>query len=111
MENQHRHIMGFRDFERSTVDHINNIKSLEQAITENLEATAEELRKSYNPEAVRHLSLARTALEEGFMWWIKSIAQPTSGLANAKLHGSYKPENVGVQKPSSHGIGINNPGV
>jgi hypothetical protein len=87
IENQHRHITGYRDLPEDTVGRINWIKEVEQEVTRALENVAQEAGKLYSPNVLRHLAIARTELETGFMYLIKAVARPTNGLANARLHG------------------------
>jgi hypothetical protein len=93
MENQHRHITGYQDFPKETVDKINRLKSLEQVVAEELERVARDAGKDYNSNVMRHIAIARTELETGFMYLIKAVARPTNGLASARLHGTEEPDN------------------
>lgn len=71
MDNQHKLIKGYRDLSQSEIDGMNSIKSLE--------VDAGELFKQISQiEGVdlRSLALAKTKLQEGFMWFVRSIAKP-----------------------------------
>ncbi|NWC72538.1 hypothetical protein HX823_00440 [Pseudomonas sp. P7759] len=71
MDNQHKKITGYRDLPQSEIDGMNSIKSLE--------ADAGELFKQIGQiESVdqRTLALAKTNLQQGFMWFVRSIAKP-----------------------------------
>lgn len=76
MENQHKHIKGYRDLSQSEVDGMNSIKALE--------ADAAQLFKQIEQldgVDARSLSLARTSLQQGFMWFVRSIAKPADPFA------------------------------
>lgn len=71
MDNQHRKISGYRELSQSEIDGMNSIKALE--------ADAGELFKQI--QAIpgvdpRSLALARTHLQEGFMWFVRAVAKP-----------------------------------
>lgn len=72
MENQHRRIEGYREFDEKDVDHISTIKSAEKDIgqlwqqIENIPGVDK-----------RALALAKTSLQEGFMWFVRAVAKPT----------------------------------
>ncbi|WP_395599010.1 hypothetical protein AB4P95_11290 [Pseudomonas sp. A1437] len=71
MDNQHKKITGYRDLIQSEIDSMNSIKTLE--------ADAGELFKQIGQiEGVdsRLLALAKTNLQQGFMWFVRSIAKP-----------------------------------
>lgn len=71
MDNQHKKITGYRDLTQSEIDGMNSIKALE--------ADAGELFKQIGQiEGVdpRLLALAKTNLQQGFMWFVRSIAKP-----------------------------------
>ena len=69
--NQHKKITGYRDLTQSEIDGMNSIKALE--------ADAGELFKQVGQiEGVDShlLALAKTNLQQGFMWFVRSIAKP-----------------------------------
>ena len=71
VDNQHKKITGYRDLSQSEIDGMNSIKALE--------AAAGELFKQVGQiEGVdsRLLALAKTNLQQGFMWFVRSIAKP-----------------------------------
>lgn len=71
MENQHKKITGYRDLSQSEIDGMNSIKALE--------ADAGALFKQVSEIAdvdPRLLALAKTNLQQGFMWFVRSIAKP-----------------------------------
>lgn len=71
MENQQKKITGYRDLTQSEIDGMNSIKSLE--------ADAGELFRQIGQidgADPRLLALAKTNLQQGFMWFVRSIAKP-----------------------------------
>lgn len=76
MDNQHKKITGYRDLSQAEIDGMNSIKALE--------ADAGALFKQIGQvEGVdpRALALAKTKLQEGFMWFVRSIAKPADPFA------------------------------
>lgn len=71
MENQHRHIKGYRDLSPEEIALINEVKAQGVTLGQALDATAQ----IPNVDQ-RALSLARTHLQTGMMWLIRSIARP-----------------------------------
>ncbi len=71
MDNQHKKITGYRDLTQSEIDGMNSIKSLEADVG-NLFKQIGEI-EGVDP---RLLSLAKTNLQQGFMWFVRSIAKP-----------------------------------
>lgn len=71
MDNQHKLIKGYRDLSQSEIDGMNSIKALEVD-------TGELFKQVSQIEGVdqRSLALAKTKLQEGFMWFVRSIAKP-----------------------------------
>ncbi len=71
MENQHKMIKGYRDLSQSEIDGMNSIKALEVD-------TGDLFKQVSEIEGVdaRSLALAKTKLQEGFMWFVRSIAKP-----------------------------------
>lgn len=79
MENQHRKISGYRELSQAEIDAMNDTKALaEQCGThiKRLESAAAQ-EGGYDPDK-RALAIARTKLQEGFMWLNRSIAKPTT---------------------------------
>ena len=73
MENQHKRITGYRDLSQQEIDLMNEGKALAEQCGEyisKLEAN-QEIDKS-------NAALAKTNLQQGFMWAVRSIAQPTT---------------------------------
>ncbi len=71
MENQHKKITGYRDLSQSEIDGMNSIKALEKD-------TGDLFKQISDIEGVdpRLLALAKTNLQQGFMWFVRSIAKP-----------------------------------
>ena len=69
MENQHRLIKGYRDFDKLTVERINYIKEAESALMGMLDREGDEALAD-----PRWLAIARTDLEKGFMSFVRAVA-------------------------------------
>lgn len=69
MENQHRKITGFAELELAQIEQINYFKRVQNEL--NLE-----LEEIKDPDNARHVALARTYLEIGFMFAVKAVAKP-----------------------------------
>lgn len=73
MKNQHQHIKGYRDLTEEEIALMNEVKAKAAevgALIDKLSAT-DGLDK-------RSVAIARTELQTGFMWAVRSIAQPTT---------------------------------
>ncbi len=73
MENQHKQIKGYRDLSQTEIDLMNEGKALAEKCGEfiaKLEADA--------TTDKRNVALGKTNLQQGFMWAIRAIAQPTT---------------------------------
>jgi hypothetical protein len=79
MDNQHKKISGYRDLSQEEINGMNEIKALES------ELGALFLKLS-EVEGVdhRHLALARTNLQQGFMWFVRAVARPADPFASGK---------------------------
>jgi hypothetical protein len=78
VDNQHRLVKGYRDLSEDEISLMNRIKAFEGEVADllkELDAAA-----SGDPTAGRWASLARTNLETGFMYAVKSVAKPDGGL-------------------------------
>lgn len=75
MENQHRYINGYRDLSQKEIGAMNDIKAMGNSIGNFLEALAKNPDVDTDP---RMISLAKTNLQEGLMWAVRAVAQPTS---------------------------------
>ncbi len=69
VDNQHRKILGYRDLSEEEIVTINRFKELERTVIDMID------RSSHAPDP-RHAAIAKTHLETGFMFAIKSIAKP-----------------------------------
>jgi hypothetical protein len=73
MENQHRKITGYRELSEVEINLMNEIKELavEAGIV---------MDKLVGTDGLDHRSvaLAKTNLQQGFMWAIRAVAQPTT---------------------------------
>ena len=75
MDNQHQKITGYRDFSQDEIDLMNKMKALEAEIGNVLAALTKD-----DAGANRWAAIARTHLETGFMFAMKAVARPTTGL-------------------------------
>ena len=74
MENQHEQITGYRDLNQEEIALMNEGKALAKqcgCFIEKLLARGQTLDQ-------RSVSLGKTNLQQGFMWAIRGIAQPTT---------------------------------
>jgi hypothetical protein len=74
MDNQHKQIKGYRDLSQTEIDAMNKGKEL----AEQVGTWIEELQAQGISLDQRAVSLGRTNLQQGFMWAIRGIAQPTT---------------------------------
>lgn len=72
MDNQHRKIKGYRELTEFEIDQINVIKEIAGKIGSVVEA----IQERGDDCDQRAISLAKTNLQQGFMWLIRGIAQP-----------------------------------
>lgn len=96
MDNQHKKIKGYRDLSQTEIDLMNKIKAHAEA-TKNLINEVKEMRVDDNAalhnmpenningltiddlqESQRCLALAKTNLQQGFMWFVRGVALPQS---------------------------------
>lgn len=72
MDNQHKKITGYRDLTQNEIDGMNSIKALEAD-------TGELFKQISEIQGVdqRALAIARTQLQQGFMWFVRAVARPT----------------------------------
>ena len=80
MENQHKLITGYRDLSQEEINLMNEAKELATKTNLLIEKVSKigfhEAEIHLNP--ARSLGIARTELQTGFMWLIRSIAKPQS---------------------------------
>lgn len=73
MDNQHKHIKGYRDLSQAEIDAMNEGKALAEQVGDWIDSLAGN--GGFDQRAV---ALAKTNLQQGFMWGIRAIAQPTT---------------------------------
>lgn len=73
MENQHKHITGYRDLSQGEVNLINKIK----AKASEIESLVQEV-KSHESVDQRWAAIGVTNLQQGFMALTRSVAKPTT---------------------------------
>jgi hypothetical protein len=73
MDNQHKHIRGYRDLSQDEIDLMNEGK----ALAEQVGAYVAKL-KSLHGIDQRWVSIGTTHLQQGFMAVIRGVAQPTT---------------------------------
>lgn len=73
MENQHRIIKGYRELSAEEIQLMNEGKNLAEQVGYWLEKL-----KETQANDQRCVAIAKTELQTGFMWAIRSIAQPTT---------------------------------
>ena len=71
MDNQHRKIKGYRELDAAEIGDMNDVK----ALAEKCGAMIEQLQTREGAD-LRSLALAKTNLQQGFMWAVRSIAKP-----------------------------------
>lgn len=75
MDNQHRKIKSYRELSQAEIDDMNSVKDIENQVGDIIERLSENIRTD-----TRLLAIARTHLQTGFMFAVRSIAQPDSRL-------------------------------
>lgn len=73
MDNQHQKIQGYRDLSQEEIDLMNEGKLLAQQCGEFI-AKLETIESTDK----RCVALGKTNLQQGFMWAIRGVAQPTT---------------------------------
>ncbi len=73
MDNQHKHIKGHRDLSQNEIDAMNEVKD----IAEQVSILVVKLQGQENLDQ-RWISIGKTELQKGFMSLIRGIAQPTT---------------------------------
>lgn len=71
MDNQHKKISGYRELSQSEIDGMNSIKALDADAGELFKQTGQIERSD-----PRLLALAKSNVQQGFMWFVRSIAKP-----------------------------------
>lgn len=75
MENQHRHIKGYRELNEAEISAMNEIKAKAEEVAVLLDSIANRPVVSLDG---RWLSIGRTHLQQGFMALTRAVAQPTT---------------------------------
>lgn len=73
MDNQHKKISGYRDLSQSEIDGMNSIKGLEAEVG----ALFQQIQGIQDIDG-RSMALAKTNLQQGFMWFVRAIAKPSN---------------------------------
>ena len=73
MDNQHQKIQGYRDLSQEEINLMNEGKALAQQCGEFI-AKLEAIESTDK----RNVALGKTNLQQGFMWAIRAVAQPTT---------------------------------
>lgn len=74
MKDQHKHIKGYRDLTPAEIQAINDVKELETSVRDFAQSLEDA--GPWPPDSARRLALAKTHLEIGFMFLVKTIARP-----------------------------------
>ncbi len=74
MDNQHRKISGYRELSQEEIDLMNEGK----ALAEQYRQFIQKLESKPNEVDFTEVQLAKSNLQQGFMWITKSIAKPDS---------------------------------
>ncbi|PUA17281.1 hypothetical protein [Glaciimonas sp. PCH181] len=74
MDNQHKQIKGYRDLSQAEINAMNKGKELAALVG----AWIDELQAQGATLDQRAVSIAKTNLQQGFMWAIRGVAQPTT---------------------------------
>jgi hypothetical protein len=82
MDNQHKHITGYRDLSQAEIDLMNEGKALAEQVGEWITRVSsigiENGRDTQIKIDHRWLSIGKTQLQQGFMAAIRAIAKPTT---------------------------------
>jgi hypothetical protein len=73
MDNQHKHIKGYRDLSQSEIDAMNRIKDLASQVGDLVTDLI-----GTDTTDKRWVSIGQTDLQKGFMALTRAIAQPTT---------------------------------
>lgn len=85
MDNQHKLIPGYRDLSAGEIERIKVLKAMSAHLGTTLRELAAAAKTDEDYAAIRYVALARTHLEQGFMYAIKSVARPTEDLGALEL--------------------------
>ena len=86
VENQHKKISGYRDLTETEIGAMNDLKDMERRLLVKLDQLTDDSNG-------RHIALAKTHLETGFMFAVKAIAKPEPYYVETQRWGEAKPSN------------------
>jgi len=86
MDNQHKKIKGYRDLSQTEIDLMNKIKAKAEELKLLIDEADDTLHNLKDPvinqdgldDVQRYLELAKTNLQQGFMWFVRAVARPQS---------------------------------
>ena len=86
MKDQHKKITGYRDLSQTEIDLMNKIKAKAEELKLLIDEADDTLHNLKDPvinqdgldDVQRYLELARTNLQQGFMWLVRAVARPQS---------------------------------
>lgn len=73
MDNQHKHIKGYRDLTEHDIARMNEAKAIAETVGQLINKLGE-----IQEVDARWLAIAKTDLQKGFMSLVRAIAQPTT---------------------------------
>lgn len=73
MDNQHKHIKGYRDLSQDEIDLMNEGKAIAKVVGEWIDRL-----QAHDETDKRWVAIAKTDLQKGFMAAIRSVAKPTT---------------------------------
>ena len=76
MENQHRKISGYRELSAEEIASMNDLKEMEKALLDVVDAHITAYSMHDTGQSVRWLRIAKTHFEEGFMAAVRAVAKP-----------------------------------
>lgn len=87
MDNQHKKIKGYRDLSQQEIDLMNKIKANAEStrvLLEEVQMLRTAMQGELAPpldavqygESMRCLALAKTNLQQGYMWFVRGVALP-----------------------------------
>lgn len=73
MDNQHKHIKGYRDLSQSEIDAMNSVKAQGEELRQMIDAMRADKQLDQ-----RWVSIAETHLQQGIMAAVRAVAKPES---------------------------------
>lgn len=77
MKDQHEQIKGYRDLSQKEIDIMNEAKDAEKSLIPLFDKVFD---LTLDPRQARDLALAKTKIEEGFIFLVRAVANPDGGL-------------------------------